>query len=202
MKSDPYEQMQDMARAISGNMVTAIAFFEVFRPSGQDKHLVKQVNSVGINAGHNAISDALHQGTILTLCRLWDERSDVASIPQAANQLKRSVDAIEEIGHLVDRKLLRPWTDEVKAYNQSEELRALKLARDRAIAHTAAPNREYLGKSRRSVYGDERKVLEMTIPLVERLNRLIGYKWREYAELQRRWNSEANKFWAHVIHSS
>jgi hypothetical protein len=198
---DPYDQMQNMARAISANLVSAIAFFETFRTSGQDKALIDHVNSIGINAGHNAISHSLHEGTILALCRLWDERGDVASIPQAAKRLRRSsfVSAIEAAGHTVDRSLLQSWIGAIKSYIGSIELDALKSLRDRDIAHTSDPNRVYLGKARRLVYGDERKVLEMTIPLVGDLNRLVGYKRWQYSDLQQRWIKEAQGYWAHLV---
>ena len=65
----------------------------------------------------------------------------------------------------------------VRATNRCEELEALRRARHRAIAHTATPNKLYKGKARVAQYGDERKVLECTIPLVEKARAFIGYSY-------------------------
>jgi hypothetical protein len=71
--------------------------------------------------------------------------------------------------HSIDPAKLNDWLAGVDAVNKSTELLALKRARHRAIAHTATPNKLYTGKARVARYGDERIVLEKTIPLgVER----------------------------------
>jgi hypothetical protein len=80
--------------------------------------------------------------------------------------------------------------------NKSTELLALKRARHRALAHTATPNEPYTGKARVAQYGDERKVLEKTIPLVERAGLFVGYSYLSPFSDQRRVRRDHSaKFW-------
>ena len=77
-------------------------------------------------------------------------------------------------GHAVDPKQMKKWQADVAKVKNSDELEALMTARHRALAHTASPNKAYRGKARVVVYGDERRVIEWTIPLIERANKFIG----------------------------
>ena len=102
-------------------------------------------------------------------------------------------------GHTIDRKQMKRWQDDIAKVKNSDELEALMRARNRALAHTASPYKRYKGKARGNVYGDERKVMEWTIPLVERANTFIGYSYDPPFDEQRRiWREHAAKFWTQV----
>jgi hypothetical protein len=102
-------------------------------------------------------------------------------------------------GHVIDSGQSNKWLSEIDAVNKSDELLALKRARHRAIAHTASPNTAYQGKARVAQYGDERKIIERTIPLVEQAGAFIGYSYvRPYDEQQRIRREHATNFWAQL----
>lgn len=102
-------------------------------------------------------------------------------------------------GHAVDPAQMSRWLSEVEAVSKSNELAALKRARHRAIAHRATPNTPYQGLARLAQYGDERIVIEQTIPLVEQAGIFIGYSYLSpYADQRLIRRDHATKFWSHV----
>ena len=67
------------------------------------------------------------------------------------------------------------------------EARSCFIGHDnRALAHTPSPNEAYRGKARVAMYGDERRVMEWTMPLAERANDLIGYAYVRGGRRRRR----------------
>jgi hypothetical protein len=98
---------------------------------------------------------------------------------------------------------LNKWLADVDKVNRSNELLALKRARHRALAHTATPNLPYAGQARVAQYGDERKVLEWSIPLVERAGTFVGYSYvSPFADQRRIRREHAAKFWENVAGSA
>src|SRR5262249_46858186 len=156
-----------------------IAFYETFVPTGQDAPLIERINRVDFYPTFNIISESLHASVIATLCRIWDTRADTANLNSLAAEFRHGkvIADLAAAGHVVDQGQLNKWLAEIDAVNKSNELLALKRARHRAIAHTATPNEPYRGKSRVAQYGDERKIIERTIPLVEQAGAFIGYSY-------------------------
>jgi len=188
-------------RAISINLDEAIAFYETFVPTGQDATLIDRMNGLDFYPAFNIISNSLHQSVIATLCRIWDTRRDTADLNGVADDLQDTqvIADLAAAGPAVDPKQLTKWLSEIDAVNKSDELLALKRARHRAIAHTATPNTPYQGPARVAQYGDERKIIERTIPLVEQAGAFIGYSYvSPYADQRRVRREHATKFWAHV----
>jgi hypothetical protein len=188
-------------RAISIDLDEAIAFYETFVPTGQDAALIDRINEVDFYPAFNVISDSLHQSVIVTLCRIWDTRRDTADLNSLADIFGDAtvIADLAAAGHTVDPGQLSKWLSEIDAVNKSHELAALKRARHRAIAHRATPNEPYKGAARIAQYGDERTIIEKTIPLVEQAGAFIGYSYvTPYADQRRIRSEHATKFWSHV----
>lgn len=166
-------------RAITLSLDETIAFYETYVPSGQNAALIERVNNSDYYPAFNVISDALHRETILGLCRIWDTRNDAANLNRLAGEFRDTqvLADLRSAGHSVDQTALTKWLAEIDTGSKSDELLALKRARHRALAHTATPNEPYKGSARVAVYGDERKLLERTIPLVEEAGKFIGYSY-------------------------
>src|SRR5712692_10331530 len=64
-----------VAAAISEDLYQAIAYYEVFVPSGSDANLIRRVTEFEVHPGFNVISESLQLGAVLALCRLWDKQS-------------------------------------------------------------------------------------------------------------------------------
>lgn len=191
------------ARHVSRNLEEAIASYEAFVPSGQDAQLINRVNKAAINPGFNIISVSLHHTIVITLCRIWDHNRDAASIWSLTRKLKNKA-LIAEFAKRpggIDSTRISAWSKFVEAAGRSEEIGALLAARNHWLAHTKAPDKLYQGKARQVLYGDERKVIEMTIPLVEEANALVGYTYFPFSEFSARWKREAKKFWAGILPS-
>lgn len=75
-------------RAISGDLDSAIAFYETFVPTGKDAALIERINKVDFYPAFNVISESLHQSVIATLCRIWDTRSDTADLNSLADEFR------------------------------------------------------------------------------------------------------------------
>jgi hypothetical protein len=190
------------ARVISIDLDLAIAFYETFVPSGQDANLIARVNNSDFYPAFNIISDSLHRNAIMALCRIWDTQSDSANLHSLAKMFSNSqvLADLARAGHPVDSKQIETWQAEVAKVKDSDELQALMTARHRALAHTANPNKGYKGKARVAVYGDERKAIEWTIPIVESANTFIGYTYvRPFDEQRKIRREHAAKFWDKVV---
>jgi hypothetical protein len=197
----PNLELRRTVRSISINLDEAIASYETFVPTGQDATLIGRMNTTDFYPAFNVISDALHRIVIATLCRIWDTRGDTADLNGLATDFRDAavIAGLAAVGHVVAPGQLNKWLSEIDAVNKSDELLALKRARHRVIAHTATPNTAYQGKARVAQYGDERKIIERTIPLVEQAGTFIGYSYvRPYDEQQRIRREHAAKFWARV----
>jgi AbiU2 len=191
-------------RAISIALDEAIAYYETFVPSGQDAVLIDRINKMNLHPAFNIVSDSLHRSVIVTLCRIWDTRKDTANLNSLADEFHdpQVIAELKAIGHTIDPGQLSRWHAEIDAVNKSDELLALKRARHRAIAHTATPNEPYRGTARVAQYGDERKIIERTIPLVEQAGAFIGYSYLPYADQRRIRREHAAQFWVRVAPST
>jgi hypothetical protein len=194
-------EMHHTVRSISITLDEAVAFYETYVPSGHDASLIAQINKSGFHPAFNIVSDALHRETIIALCRIWDKDRDTANLNRLAVDFcdRKVLADLKSAGHEIDPPPMRKWQAAVRAINKCEELEALRRARHRAIAHTATPNKLYKGKARVAQYGDERKVLERTIPLVEEAGSFIGYSYVSPFDEQRRIRKDyAKMFWESV----
>lgn len=194
-------EMHRTVRSISITLDEAIAFYETYLPSGKDAALIARVNKSDYHPAFNIILDALHRETILALCRIWDKDKDTANLNRLAADFrdKKVLADLKAAKHEVDPTAMRKWLAIVEAGNKSAELEALRRARHRAIAHTATPNKPYKGRARVAEYGDERKMLERTIPLVEQAGAFIGYAYvSPFADQRRVRQDHSKKFWDRV----
>jgi hypothetical protein len=194
-----YLAIHRTVKAISSDLDLAIAFYETFVPSAKDARLIDRINKVSFYPAFNIISDSLHQSVILSLCRIWDKPADTANLNGLAREFRdaKVIADLAAVGYVVDQGKLRKWLSEINAGNNSTELSALRRARHRAIAHTPTPNKPYQGKVRVARYGDERKIMERTMPLVEQAGAFIGYSYgTPYVDQRRVRREHAEKFWA------
>lgn len=188
-------------RAISRDLDEAIAFYETFVPTAQDATLIDRINKVDFYPAFNVISDSLHQSVIVTLCRVWDTRRDTADLNSLADAFRDPtvIADLTAVGRTIDPGQLSKWLADIETVNKSDELGALKRARHRAIAHRATPNELYRGAARVAQYGDERIIIEKTIPLVEQAGAFIGYSYvTPYADQRRVRREHSTKFWTPV----
>jgi hypothetical protein len=181
-------------RAISRDLDEAIA-------TAQDATLIDRINKVDFYPAFNVISDSLHQCVIVTPCRIWDTRRDTADLNSLADDFRDPtvIADLTAVGRTIDPGQLSKWLADIDAVNKSDELGALKRARHRVIAHRATPNELYRGAARVAQYGDERIIIEKTIPLVEQAGAFIGNSYVTlYADQRRVRREHSTKFWTPV----
>jgi AbiU2 len=189
-------------QAICIDLDYAIAFYETYVPTGQDVALIDRINESGFHPAFNAISDSLHQSVIVTLCRIWDTRRDTADLNSLGDAFGDAavIADLAAAGYAIDPGQLSKRLSEIDVVNKSDELAALKRARHRGIAHRATPNSPYRGAARGAVFGDERIIIEKTIPLVEQAGAFIGYSYvTPFADQRKIRRGHATKFWAHLL---
>jgi hypothetical protein len=111
-------------RAISIDLDLAIAFYETYVPSSQDATLIDRMSQVDFYPAFNIISDSLRRNVIVTLCRIWDKRTDTADLNGLADEFRdpRVIADLKAIGHPVDPGQLSKWHAEIDAVNKSDEL--------------------------------------------------------------------------------
>jgi hypothetical protein len=188
-----------VARRISIDLDEAIAAYETFKPTGSDRRLIARVNGTGFHPAFNAISDALHREIILALCRIWDPTKNTSNINWLVREICKPhlLNSYSQLQQDAIKKCHPRWQLTIQKTNNSARLKALKRARDRALAHSATPNQPYLGKARVAKYGDERGLIEITSALIEEINAAIGYSYVKPFKEQRLIRRQfARRFWA------
>ena len=188
-------------RSIIDDMDQAVAFYETYLPTGKDADLIHRVNGASVHPAFNIISDALHRNVLMALCRIWDSRGDTANLNSLASELRKPKVVGDRVnaGHTISAPQLRAWLSEIGKVNKSTELLSLMRARHRALAHTASPNKQYKGKARPANFGDERRVLERTISLVEQAASFVGYShFTPFHEQRKIRRAHAEKFWGSI----
>lgn len=186
----------NLAQTITDDLYQAVAYYEVFAPSGLDSALIERINTYKIHEGFNVVSEALQLGVITTLCRIWDKTRGTARMTEAVSRLRKNA-------HLVsDQAVFEQWQKDVEKIEKSDELEALRGFRNVGLAHRSDPNApdpRSKGNARRVLNGDERRVLEATISVVSRLNDLVGSSHRIDFDGERQdWGRRAAKFWGAV----
>jgi hypothetical protein len=99
-----------------------------------------------------------------------------------------------------DRTDLDQWLSDVELVeNCSEELHALRGFRNVGLAHRHDPNQRdprVLSGARRVVQGDEGRLLDVTMLIVQRLNALVGVKDPiDFFGQSEAWRQRAKTFW-------
>ncbi len=185
-------------REIDANLQEAIRCYAVFRPVGQNKPLISRINTAGVNPGANVISEALHKSVLVTLCRIWDKRSDTASVQCLTKELRKEAQGAKGIS----RRTLAEFEAKADEIRGSNELVAITQIRHRVLAHTANPNEVNRSRVRGAIYGDERNVIQSTITLVKFISDAVHYSpIRPYDEIQKTWERAARDFWRALTRS-
>src|SRR5260370_28358394 len=161
-----------LAITINDDLCQAIAYYEVFAPSGLDASLINRVNDHEIHVGFNVVSEALdlELGVITTLCRIWDKTQGTARITEVVKRLLKNRDLVS------DQTAFAQWQADVETFEKSDHLTALRAFRNVGLAHRNDPNvpdPRSKSNTRLVLCGDARIGLQGTIPIVHRLNSLI-----------------------------
>lgn len=198
-----YNQVQDIARKINWNLYWAIACYEVFIPTARSAELIAHINKQVLHPSFNTISDTVHRRIVIEICKIWDRRRGAASLPQFAKHVRKTatLDAIEHSTYSRPTGATLSKLDKLVAKALAfEPLRALQEARNRVLAHTED---EYIAQGRavrRSVYGDERKAIALSVEAVEMVNEIGGYEpIIPYSDQHALWKQYADDFWQHII---
>jgi hypothetical protein len=109
-----------LAIAINDDLCQAIAYYEVFAPSGLDASLINRVNDHEIHVGFNVVSEAVELGVITTLCRVWDKTQGTARITEVVKRLRKNRDLVS------DQTAFAQWRADVETFERSDHLTALR----------------------------------------------------------------------------
>jgi AbiU2 len=190
---NPKIAIMNLAQTMNDDLCQAVIYYEVFAPSGLHAPLRDRVNHHQIHEGFNVVSEALELGVITTLCRIWDKTRGTARITEVASRLQKNP------GLVSDQAQLALWQADVDNIQKSDALAALRGFRNVGLAHSNDPNvpdPRSKSNTRRVLCGDACIVLEGTIPIMERLNSLIGLRYRsDFNQIRQRWEHRAGKFW-------
>jgi hypothetical protein len=195
---NPHTAIGRLATIINHDLDQAVAYYEVYAPSGISAPLIERVNHNQIHAGFNVVSEALELGVITTLCRIWDKRRGTARITEVVSRLRKNP------GLVTDQTAFAQWQADVEKFETSEHLTVLRGFRNVGLAHRNDPNLpdpRTKSNTRRVLYGDARIVLEGTIPIVHRLNSLIVgiTQSPDFNQKRHDWERRAGKFWDSLV---
>ncbi|WP_444565358.1 AbiU2 domain-containing protein [Aliihoeflea sp.] len=122
----------------------------------------------------------LHQGAVLALMRVWDAKKKTGSLPALARDLRQAAgDAgffqkmVVDRGEAAAQSFMRDavaYAIRIEEECKSPERRGLKQLRDETLAHSRYDDPE---GDDSAAFGDERRLLERTVPLVDQLSEFI-----------------------------
>jgi hypothetical protein len=185
-----------LAQTMNDDLCQAVIYYEVFAPSGLHAPLLDRVNHHQIHGGFNVVSEALELGVITVLCRIWDKTHGTARITEVVSRLQKNPGLVSDPAHFAQ------WQGDVDNFQKSDPLAALRAFRNVRLAHSNDPNvpdPRTLSNTRRVLCGDACTVLEGTIPIMERLNSLIGLRYKsDFNAIRHRWEQNAVRFWDFV----
>ena len=171
-------------------------FTSDLKPKLRTRGLIERVNEQRIGWGFNTISDALQLTVISALCRIWDTTPRAASIWEVKRRLRKRPSLA------VDPELLSIWSEAVDVVEGFEPYRAIQGYRNIGLAHRHDPKKpdpRRLSGARRVVHHDERKLVEMTVEIVELLEDVLGVNKRcDYAKFRALWHERAESFWSSI----
>lgn len=197
-KEDLFQlEVMRYALAISIALQDAITYYASSEEMGTIPTILEQVKRGGTPL--SAIWLALHQSTVLALCRIWERQPDTANLPLLKDRLGRSriqQDLSEALQKQFDINTFHAWAADVEAMARSKEVRAIKRVRNELYAHRSNPNE--LSKSQDGPLdkGDEQIVIEKTASLLVTLKEMIGNGKTDYLDDQKKLITEAKAFWA------
>ena len=87
---NPHTAIGRLAAIINHDLDQAVAYCEVYAPSGISDPLIERVNQHLIHEGFNVVSEALELGVITILCRIWDKRHGTARITEVVSWLRKN----------------------------------------------------------------------------------------------------------------
>jgi hypothetical protein len=191
---NPHIAIVRMVITINEDLCQAIAYYEVFAPSGLNAPLIERVNHHQIHEGFNVVSEALELGVITTLCRIWDKRHGTARITEVVTSLRKNPAMVN------DQTAFAQWQADVERFEKSDHLTVLRAFRNVGLAHRNDPNLpdpRSKSNTRRVLSGDARIVMEGTISIVHRLNSLIigVIQSTDFKRKRQEWKWRADKFW-------
>jgi hypothetical protein len=67
--------IMNLAQTITKDLYQAVAYYELFAPSGFDSALIERINTHKIHEGFNVVSESLQLGVITTLCMIPEARA-------------------------------------------------------------------------------------------------------------------------------
>jgi AbiU2 len=130
---NPQIEIVRLTVEINADLSQAIAYYELFAPSGLSAPLIKRVNQHLIHEGFNVVSEALELDVITTLCRIWDKTRGTARITEVVSRLRRNPSVVS------DQTAFAQWQADVEAFEKSEHLTALRGFRNVGLAHRSDP---------------------------------------------------------------
>ena len=117
---NPQIEIVRLVIAINDDLCQAIAYYELFEPSGLSEPLIERVNQHLIHEGFNIVSEALELGVITSLCRIWDKTRGTASVTDVMGRLRRNP------GVVSDQTAFAQWQADVESFEKSEHLTVLR----------------------------------------------------------------------------
>lgn len=186
-------KVKRVLKEIGDDLNRAVAYYEVYVPTGQNQKVIDSVNSKKVHEAFNVISEALQLSVISALCRIWDNTKSTSGINKVVTGLHKAPALVR------DNTAYLQWLKDVEEVEQSEEFQALRGFRHNGLSHRCDPNLpdpRSLSGVRRVLYGDERKILEKTILIVNQVNQLIGQPQDvDFDKLRTDWQMYSANFW-------
>jgi hypothetical protein len=199
----PVAQLRRLAGSLGADLYNAVRYYETFLPSARASPLMDRINEARIHSGLMAVSDALYEGAVLALARLWDSHPNVATLIAAAELVKRRNvrAAFEAAGIPIDVRELKAWRQDLEIVKASSQLREIRKARNRALAHSEDPNRNGDNTPvRMALYENDIWVLDRTMTIFDRFNTWVGFGAKDgsFSDRRLRVSADAARFWEHV----
>lgn len=193
------ESLNNIRKSLSSlneNAKRSIEFRETFSFPAYDKSIRDKIKGTSKVYCYSSCMIALYFELVMALMRMFDNNKETASFKTLFEYL--SDDFIKEFETKTSKKVRREIKSALNDYNKlssSHWLGRLKTVRHKMVAHTSIN----FNKKQGAKYGYAEKLLDETLPILNKLNFAILGKAEPFDKLSVNWKLYATEFWQSSI---
>lgn len=191
------EKVEQGLAWLDANARHAIECQETFAFPAYDTSIRKIIEGTNKVRCYNICLEAVYYDFIMSLMRMYDsyERDTVCFKNLFEYLTDDFVQAFENQSQRKINTAIRLARNVFQSINGSHLIGRLKTVRHNMLAHTSINfNRNQIAK-----YGDAEKLLERTLPMLNKLNSAIRDKAEPYDNIRNYWKGYAIEFWQTML---
>lgn len=191
------EKIEQCLFWLNPNAKHAIELKETFIYPAYDDELRNSINGTNSVRVYKICLESLYFEFIMTLMRMYDSyERETACFKNLFNEINDNfINSLEKHRNTDIKKELNSAMHEFTKLNGSHLVSRLTIVRNKLFAHTATN----FNSNQFADYGHAEELLEKTLPLLNRLNKIFRNKSEPFDQITKHWNGFSSEFWMKFI---